>query len=443
MEPERTKRKIEYKWVIAAIGFVMVAVTLGFCSGNKSLYLKAITEALGFKRSLFTLSDSIRFVTTAVLNLLFGILILKFGAKKLIIAGILSLIVSCILYSISDTLGLFYVGGMFLGIGLAWCTTSMVGYVVAKWFKENRGTVMGAILAANGLGVAVSTQIISPMIHDATVAGGFGYRNAYRLTAVILAGVLALVILFFRDAPKGYVETGVKPTGKKKPSRAATWEGISFKSAVKKPYFWITAVCLFFTGAALQTINGVGNAHLEDVGLDTTFIAAAWSMHGLVLVLAKILAGVSFDKFGLRVTIFVADLMATVSIFMLSMVGKTSYALAFAFEILISFAMPLDTVMQPLIAADMFGERSYAQMMGLLVGVNTLGFAVGSPLTNLVYDLTGSYRGVLIVLGSVMAVITAAMQLTLRKSTKERARITAEREAKRLARAAEKQKQQG
>lgn len=42
-----------YRWVIVAASFLMVFVCLGFCSSSKSLYLAAITEALGIKRSLF------------------------------------------------------------------------------------------------------------------------------------------------------------------------------------------------------------------------------------------------------------------------------------------------------------------------------------------------------------------------------------------------------
>ena len=432
------KKRFDYKWIIAAVSFIMVFTTLGFCSGNKSLYLKAITDALGYKRSLFSIGDSCRYVATAVLNLFFGLLVMRFGAKKLILGGFLSLMISCLLYSVGENILVFYAGGVFLGIGMAWCTTTVVGYVVAKWFKENRGTVMGVILAANGLGVALASQIVSPLIHDATVAGGFGYRNAYRLTALILAGVAVLVLIFFKDSPKGYVETGVRPTAaKKKPKRAATWEGISYQKAIRKPYFWITAVCVFFTGAALQAISGVASAHLEDVGLDTSFIATALSLHALALAAAKILAGFSFDKLGLKITMLICDSVAAVAIFMLAMVNSTGYFLAGAFEILISFAMPLETIMLPLIAADMFGERAYAKIMGLMVSINTAGYAVGAPLTNLVYDMTGTYRSVLIVLAAMMAVITVAMQLVLRRAGQDRQLVMAELEEKKRLRTAD------
>ena len=78
------KKKLDYQWVIVITCFIMEFVALGFCSSNKSLYLGAITEALNIKRSLFSINDSVRFMTSAVVNLFFGTLIHKFGARKMV-----------------------------------------------------------------------------------------------------------------------------------------------------------------------------------------------------------------------------------------------------------------------------------------------------------------------------------------------------------------------
>ena len=83
-----------YRWVIVAASFLMVFVCLGFCSSSKSLYLAAITEALGIKRSLFSINDSCRYIATAVVNLFFGALCARFGRKRLIAAGFACLIAS-------------------------------------------------------------------------------------------------------------------------------------------------------------------------------------------------------------------------------------------------------------------------------------------------------------------------------------------------------------
>ena len=93
-----SEKKSWYRWVIVAAMFTMVFVCLGFCSSNKGLYLSAITEALDIKRSLFSVNDSCRYIMTAFVNLFFGALIAKFGVRKLVAAGFLSLTVSALLY---------------------------------------------------------------------------------------------------------------------------------------------------------------------------------------------------------------------------------------------------------------------------------------------------------------------------------------------------------
>ncbi len=159
---KRRMGEFDYKYIIAGICFIMVFVGLGFCSSAKTIYFAPITEALGFFRSSFSINDSCRYITTAILNIFFGALVERFGTKKLIIAGMISLIISSLLYSAATTLFVFYLGGVFLGIGVAWTTTSMVGVVINKWFAENKGTVMGFVLASNGLGAAMAIHNIGP-----------------------------------------------------------------------------------------------------------------------------------------------------------------------------------------------------------------------------------------------------------------------------------------
>jgi len=92
------KKKFDYKWVIVALSFLMVMICLGFCSSPKSLFIGPVTDALGIKRSLFSINDSMRFISTAVINIFFGSLINRYGAKKLICAGFISLILFCHLH---------------------------------------------------------------------------------------------------------------------------------------------------------------------------------------------------------------------------------------------------------------------------------------------------------------------------------------------------------
>ena len=82
-----------------------------------------------------------RYISTAVVNVFFGVLVNKFGSKKLICAGFVALTIAALLYAVADNLIVFYFGGLILGVGLSWTSTTIVGYVVNKVCKKNRGTI--------------------------------------------------------------------------------------------------------------------------------------------------------------------------------------------------------------------------------------------------------------------------------------------------------------
>lgn len=408
-----------YRWIIASACFLMIFTALGFCSSPKGLYLSAVTEDLGIPRSLFSFNDSCRYITTALVNLFFGRLILKMGPRIMILCGFLSLIASCLIYSIASSVYLFYLGGCLLGLGLAWTTTTLVGYLVDRWFSVRKGTIMGIILAANGLGGAAASQMISPLIYG---ENSDGWRTSYRFTALLLAVVGVLVVLLIRNSPSGHTIHHLR--GHKKESDApkkatrSSWEGISLSTAKQKPYFYIALVCVFFTGMILQSGTGVSSACMKDCGIDPAVIAAVVSIHSIFLACSKIVTGFTFDRFGLRITMLSCSICSIVALLLLSFVSNN--AMAYSYGVISAFALPLETVMLPLIALDMFGEHSYSKIMGLFISFNTLGYAVGAPALNFFFDKTGSYRNSLLFLTGFMLVISIVMQLAISSARRTR-----------------------
>lgn len=419
----KKETKFDYKWIIIALCFLMVFTCLGFCSSNKSLYIGAITDALGIKRGAFALNDSVRFITTAVINLFFGSLVSRFGTKKLICAGFLCLITSMLVYSFATSVPVFCIGGALLGLGLSWTTTTMVGCVVTKWSHENKGTIMGAILAANGLGGALAAQIVTPIIYEEENA--FGYRTAYRLVAIILAFVAVFILVLFRENPKNH--DGSKFVVPKKKSRGQAWVGMDFSEAVKKRFFYSALVCIFLTGFILQGVTGVSGAHMRDVGLDAAYIATMMSLHSIALTGFKFLTGVIYDKFGLRITISTCSAASLVTMVSLALLAPTTTGkiLAVVYSVISSLALPLETIMLPIYAGDLFGEKSFNKIMGIFVSANTAGYALGSVMMNSIFDIFGSYNPGFIICAIAMFLVIIALQFVITAAHRARKEIEA------------------
>lgn len=390
--------KIDYKWVVVGICLVIMITGTGFVS-NRSMYISAICDALNIKRSVFSVSDSIRFLTTAFINLFFGVLVAKFGTKKLIIAGFTTYVASYMLYSVADKVWMFYLAAFLMGVGVAWVGTSMVSSIINKWCPENTGTITGFVMASTGVGSAIVAQVNTPIIMNSE----FGYKIAYRLVAISLFIALLVVVFFYREKKDYSPSEGHK----KKKFRGRAWEGLSFSETTKKAYFYVALICIFFTGFCVQGFVSVTGSHMRDVGLDADFISWVLTMHSIVFIFCKFGAGLMYDKFGLRITASVCTVASVVTLVMMALYNNTGSGriIALISQIVSSFAIPLETVMLAIFAGDLFGQKAYDKIMGIFVACNVFGYAVGVPIVNIWYDIFGTYNGILIINAGVMALV--------------------------------------
>ena len=420
---KKTIRKFDYVWVIIAICFLMVLVGLGFCSSGRTMYLTAITDALGIPRGAFALNDSFRFVTSTIMSLYFGKMVYRFGMKKLICAGFILLIAFALINTVATTVYGFYIASIFLGIGLSWTGTTMVSAVINKWCTKNKGTITGAILAANGLGGALAIQIISPIIFEE--GNPFGYRNSYLLVSAILAVTLVLIIIFFKEKPKDCTEEKTVIGAKKRKIRGTGWVGMDYSVGLKKPYLYVALLCIFLTGMALQGLGGIAVPHMYDIGLNVEFVAWVSSFSSIILMISKFSTGFFYDRFGMRVSMNICFVCCFVSLFGLIILSNTpsGQVLAFVRSIASAFALPLETVMLPLFACEFFGNKDFDKFVGLFVSASTAGFAVGAPFANVTYDIFGSYKVAFAVFAVLMLFVATAMQYVAFASGKDRKRI--------------------
>ena len=166
-------------------------------------------------------------------------------------------------------------------------------------------------------------------------------------------------------------------------------------------------------------------AAMRDMGLSPTYVAFAMSFHSIALAAFKFLTGIIYDKTGLRITMSICSVTASVVMLLLAFVTNSPMGMAIAmiYSIFSSLALPLETIMLPIYAGDLFGDRSYEQALGIFVAVNVAGYALGTPLVNLCYDALGTYKLALIVCAIIMAIVTLTMQIVISKAHKLRGNI--------------------
>lgn len=411
------KFRLDYKWVVLVVCFLMEFLCLGFCSSNVGLFTVPITDALHIDRLTYSYWSSIRYVVQVFVALYFGTLVNRFGIRKMVFVGLFALIGATVLRAVGTNVLYFYIAGALHGVGIVFVGSTMAGAIVRRWFKQDIGKYTGIVMSANGIGGAIAAQVISPIINNGET---FGYRKAYLLSAVITLAISVIILVFLRDNPNDSPVVDGKQ--KKMPKKGALWVGIEFDVVKKKAYFYIAAALIFLTGISLQSIGSITIVYMTDLGISPAFIAALSTVASLTLTFSKLMVGATYDKWGLRVALLMCQIAALATFILKGVLTTSPIGLVFATiaTILSSVALPLETVIIPLMTNDLFGSASYSKVLGIFMAMNSLGLCLGSPLGELFRKITGNYRSCFSFFSIVLVVVIVSFQFVLRAANKQR-----------------------
>ena len=400
----KQKTKESYKWIIAIACFGMVFLCDGFAGGYRGLYLSAVSDGLGIRRTLIAFSESFRFLASAGVGMFYGKLTDRFSARKLICFGFLVLIGALLLFSQTENMYTFWLAGGLMGVGMSFIGSTMACILIRQWFDRHVGTVTGIVLASSGMGSALGSQIISPILYSGDPEG---FRTAYRVTAVVVAVTAAVLIPLLRDREK----VPAQKAGKKE----KTAPGSRGKNGRK---VYLVGGCVFFIAASIMGVNSIYAAHMLDVGISAESVGTAAGILSLTLIGSKFLVGFLFDRWGLRPVLAICQGASLAAFALLLFLRADAVGAALLFPAVFAVALPLETIIISLIVADVFGTAEYSRILGIFGAVAGAGFTVASPVSNLIFDACGSYRPAIVGYGCVMILVSIILHMTI--STKKR-----------------------
>ena len=407
--------ELKYKWVITAMCVLVLGIGLGFCSSAKNIFIVPITKAYGFSRSAFTINDTCRYVTVSLTTIFFHTMVSKFGTKKLLLAGLSCYIISTLLNAYSTTLMGFYLGGIFLGLAVSWSSTTMTSLIINTWFDKNKGTVLGFVLSSNAIGSAIATSTLTPVIYQD--GNPFAYKNAYLITALLLVIVMVVFAVFYKEK-----STTFQPQTQSKEEKSKTTDssGYDFSQVVRLPQFYIVLICLGFF--SLTTVNSLVATHYPDIGFEPSFVAFILSLFSVGLAVSKILVGIFYDKFGIRAALNICFISSAVAKFLFFVINATSAGkvLATTQSLLLALSTPVETVMLPIIALALFGQKSFTKTLSVISIASTVGFSLNSPVLNLAFDISGNHTFSFIFAFVLSIIMIVAINLVLTSLSKNR-----------------------
>ena len=359
-------------------------VTLAIASGlyfSFPIFFVALLEEFGWSRGATAVAFSISSIVQGMLSPVVGTLVDRVGPRRVMLGGACLLGGACMLSSRIDSLAsLYLVSGVLAAVGV--CAVSWIpsGVLIARWFAERRGSMMG--LAFSGMGAGV--LVIGPLAQ--WLIAGHGWRAAYLVLGLgTLVVLVPLVLLGVREAPVVAPARGDVSA----PGRA----GAEVGDALRTRAFWALFFAYLCTPLAVFSVVTHSVAFAVDHGFARLFVAGIFGLTGLLSTVGRIVFGVAADRIGRTTSATISygcTAVGTLCLLGLEMWPHAAalYGYALFFGLGFGARGPIITA----IASQLFPGRRFGVIYGILSVGNGIGGGVAPWFGGFVYDLTGSYR---------------------------------------------------
>ena len=391
-----TRFRYYYGWIIVAVALISMAFWLGIRSSFSVFYVTLLEEFL-WNRADSAGVQSAALITYTVMAPLVGGLIDRFGPRRVIVPGILTLVSGLILCSYIQTLTQFYLFyGVIAGAGISCIGIVSYSAILAHWFEKKRGLASGIAVSGIGLG----TFLLVPMSQQ------FINMWGWRMTFVI-TGCLVLVILlpanaiFLRHKPD---ELGQFPDGansadlnkannpRSKPNfkQDNDW---TLRKASNTLRFWALIIFPFLALFGIYIILVHNVRFLVDQGVAKMTAAFIFAIIGILSSIFRIFWGWISDHISRELTYTLGIICACLGVGSLLLFEiSASRIFIYSYSIFFGIGWGATAPMFMAVAADLFKGRIFGLIYGFLeAGIGIAG-ALGAWIAGFIFDKTQSYQ---------------------------------------------------
>ncbi len=362
--------------VIAVIAAACLISLIGFgIRSSFGLYLEPMTTAHGWSRETFALA-------LAIQNLLWGLgvpvagaIADRFGTAKVVALGAAVYAMGIAGMALSDSgLTLYLTGGILVGLGVSFCSFSLVLASIARVIGPDRRSL------ALGLGTAAGSMgqvLFSPI--NQTLIARYGWFDSLLVMSVV---ALVLVPLAF-SLPRGTAARG-------EPASDQSLTAALGEAMRQRSYLLLTAG-FFVCGFHVAFITAHFPTYVTDLGLSARAGAYALSLVGLFNICGSLLSGAFGQRYSKKLglsAIYSGRALIILGLLLAPANELTIYLFSAAMGLLWLSTVPLTTG----IVAQMFGLKFMATLFGIVYLSHQVGSFLGVWLGGLLYDQTGSYN---------------------------------------------------
>lgn len=398
-------KKIFYGWWIVGACFLLSFYVGGAIFFGFTGFFEPIREEFGWSYTQISLAASLRGLEMGIFAPLIGFLVDRFGARKLVFSGTITVGLGLIFLSVTQSLAMFYASFLLIAFGAGGCASVVFMTAVANWFHRNVGIALGVMMSgfgASGLIVPIIVRLIDI----------YGWR-----TTLIILGlgmwILGIPLSFvIRNKPEQY---GYLPDGKvsREPMPNLEAQGkdveIGFKEALRKRSFLYLNMVEAIRMMTLFAVVTHVMPYLSSVGIPRPTAGLVAGAIPLFSIIGRFGFGWLGDVFDKRNVIAWTFCFLGLGTLAFSYVHVRWVIVLFLF--LFSPGFGGGSILRGAILREYFGRESFGKMLGIVMGSGAIGGIIGPTVAGWVFDTLGSYHIIWLVF---CGVIGLAIGLTLR-----------------------------
>ena len=403
---------IHYAWIIILIAAVM-HMAGGSIRQTFGVLIVPMEIEFGWSPTSSILAYALASIVGALLGPISGIATDRYGARKVIMVGILFFLFgSLVTGSGTQVWHLWISYGVGLGVAQAAFNVPIIT-TATYWFRTKLGLGMGLLQAAHGIGPAVLAIVVSVLITSVE------WRATFWGTGIASAGIMLVMMLFFRNRPsdmglRAYGAPPTEPVSQEIEPRIAQQRAIAYRVSMQGTTAFWKLVGVHFLGCTGHSIiiihvirmairNGVDS--LPAAGILTTLVA--------VSVLTRFLTPVCAEYLGAKRTMAFMFLLQGLPVLLLFWAQDLWQFYLFA--VIFGLGYGGEGSAFPIINRQYFGRGPMGRSFGWQQFGAGSGMAFGAWVGGVLFEVLGTYNATIAL--SVGASVAGALILLSMEST--------------------------
>jgi MFS family permease len=402
--------RVFYGWWVVGACFTVALYMGGVIFYGFTAVFEPIAAEFGWSYAQISLAASLRGLEVGLLTPLVGMLVDRWGPRRLIFGGVVIGSLGLMLLSQTSSLGMFYAAFVLMAIGMSCTGSTVMMTAVANWFRRRVALATGIMICGYGSG-----GLLVPLV--VRLIDLYGWRMMVIILALGLLAVGLPLSLVVRHKPEqyGYLPDGEGGgiAGDDGVSRAAQTKeaDIGARQAMKSAVFWKITLGLMPKFIAVVTVVTHVMPYLSSIGIARSTSGLVATAIPLLSIGGRLGFGWLGDRLDKRRLAAGALGLVALGLLCFEFVPLAGDGLLVPFFILFGLGYGGSLTMAGALPREYFGRTSFGTIVGFIWGIGILGTLVGPPLAGWVFDYWGSYQGVWLALAGLAIGGAAIMAL--------------------------------